>query len=177
MGNRCSIQQSEESNCWLEQSPENRLYRLFRSFWATLYILYFLYVFYMIRPARNTKVWNRCSHYQDIYDWISSFNKPLDVWFILTQHSMGEMNMVNPVKMSILTSLKHLMMLLKFKFIQGFILSTVSLLLSPSLVLFVTITSFHYHVFHRHIFYNNFNNNSQWYCAIHPSCTVCSIQA
>ena len=31
------IQQSEESNCWLEQSPENRLYRLFRSFWATLY--------------------------------------------------------------------------------------------------------------------------------------------
>ena len=40
MGNRCSIQQSEESNCWLklEQSPENRLYRLFRSFWATLYM-------------------------------------------------------------------------------------------------------------------------------------------
>ena len=37
MGNRCSIQQSEESNCWLEQSPENRLYRLLRSFWATLY--------------------------------------------------------------------------------------------------------------------------------------------
>ena len=34
MGNRCSIQQSEESNCWSEQSPENRL---FRSFWATLY--------------------------------------------------------------------------------------------------------------------------------------------
>ena len=39
MGNRCSIQQSEESNCWLEQSHENRLYRLFRSFWATLYNL------------------------------------------------------------------------------------------------------------------------------------------
>ena len=37
MGNRCSMQQSEESNCWLEQSPENRLYRLFRSFWATRY--------------------------------------------------------------------------------------------------------------------------------------------
>ena len=37
MGNRCSIQQSEESNCWLEQNPENLLYRLFRSFWATLY--------------------------------------------------------------------------------------------------------------------------------------------
>ena len=32
-----SIQQSEESNCWLEQSPENQLYQLFRSFWATLY--------------------------------------------------------------------------------------------------------------------------------------------
>ena len=40
MGNRCSIQQSEESNCWLEQSPENRLYRLFRSFWATLYKIF-----------------------------------------------------------------------------------------------------------------------------------------
>ena len=37
MGNRCSIQQSEDSNCWLEQSPENRLYRPFRYFWATLY--------------------------------------------------------------------------------------------------------------------------------------------
>ena len=39
MGNRCSIQQSEEINCWLEQSPENRLYRPFRKFWATLYLL------------------------------------------------------------------------------------------------------------------------------------------
>ena len=39
MGNRCSIQQSEEINCWLEQSPENRLYRPFRYFWATLYNL------------------------------------------------------------------------------------------------------------------------------------------
>ena len=38
MGNRCSIQQSEEINCWLEQSPENRLYRPFHYFWATLYI-------------------------------------------------------------------------------------------------------------------------------------------
>ena len=37
MGNRCSIQQSEEINCCLEQSPENRLYRPFRYFWATLY--------------------------------------------------------------------------------------------------------------------------------------------
>ena len=37
MGNRCSIQQSEENNSWLEQSPENRLYRLFRYFWATRY--------------------------------------------------------------------------------------------------------------------------------------------
>ena len=37
MRNRCSIQQSEEINCWLDQSPENRLYRPFRYFWATLY--------------------------------------------------------------------------------------------------------------------------------------------
>ena len=41
MGNRCSIQQSEEINCCLEQSPENRLYRPFRYFWATLYNTWF----------------------------------------------------------------------------------------------------------------------------------------
>ena len=37
MGNRCSIQQGEENNYWLEQSPENWLYRLFRFFEATRY--------------------------------------------------------------------------------------------------------------------------------------------
>ena len=35
------------------------------------------------------KLWHWCSHYQDIYDWISPFNKPSGLWFILTQQSMG----------------------------------------------------------------------------------------
>ena len=26
-----------------------------------------------------------CSHYEDIYDWISPFNNLLDWWFLLTQ--------------------------------------------------------------------------------------------
>ena len=33
---------------------------------------------------------NLCGHYQDIYDWISPFNKLSGLWFILTQHSMVE---------------------------------------------------------------------------------------
>ena len=43
---------------------------------------------------RNAKVWNLCSHYQDIYDWILPLNKPSDSWFILTAVYMGEMSMV-----------------------------------------------------------------------------------
>ena len=35
------------------------------------------------------KFWNWSSHYQDIYDWISPFNKSSDLWFILTHPSMG----------------------------------------------------------------------------------------
>ena len=35
-------------------------------------------------------VWSWCGHYQDIYDWISPFNKPSDWWFILTQQCMVE---------------------------------------------------------------------------------------
>ena len=40
MGDRYPIQLSDQSSyiCWLEQSPENGLYRPFRYFWATLYI-------------------------------------------------------------------------------------------------------------------------------------------
>ena len=36
------------------------------------------------------KFWNWCIHYQEIYDWISSFNKQSGLRFILTQRSMGE---------------------------------------------------------------------------------------
>ena len=36
------------------------------------------------------KFWNWCSHYQEIYDWISPLNKRAGSAFILTQLSMGE---------------------------------------------------------------------------------------
>ena len=35
------------------------------------------------------KFWHWCSHYQEIYDWIS-FNEQSGLHFILTQQSMGE---------------------------------------------------------------------------------------
>ena len=67
------------------------------------------------------KLWNFCGHYQDVYDWISPLNKPSDLWFILTQQSMGEIIMVNPV--TCLFSL-HWSTFDAFKeqFSQGFIL-------------------------------------------------------
>ena len=43
------------------------------------------------------KFWNWCSHYQEIYDWISPLNKWSGWPFILTQQSLGEMSMVNLV--------------------------------------------------------------------------------
>ena len=61
--------------------------------------------------------WNLCGHYQDIYDWISPFNKPSDWWFILTQKSMVENEyMVYPntcLFCFVFISLKHFMMLFK----------------------------------------------------------------
>ena len=67
MGNRCSIQQSEESNCWLEQSPENRLYRPFRYFWATLYNIIIQIIL--------------CT---DVYDWtMTLFVAPTESWKIV----------------------------------------------------------------------------------------------
>ena len=35
------------------------------------------------------KFWNWCSHCQEIYDWISSFDKRSGLSFILRQKSMG----------------------------------------------------------------------------------------
>ena len=32
--------------------------------------------------------WNLCCYYQDIYDWISPFNKPSGSWFILALYSL-----------------------------------------------------------------------------------------
>ena len=47
------------------------------------------------------KFGNLCSHYQDIYDWISPFNKLSDWWFILTQQSMVENEYGNSSHLSI----------------------------------------------------------------------------
>ena len=41
------------------------------------------------KQPRIQKFWNVCSHYQDIYDWISPLNKRSGLPFILTQQSMG----------------------------------------------------------------------------------------
>ena len=62
------------------------------------------------------KLWNWCSHYQDIYDWISPLNKLSDLWFILTQQSMVENEYGKSGNLSFFTYLKHLMMLLKYSF-------------------------------------------------------------
>ena len=54
------------------------------------------------------KFWNWCSHYQDIYDWISPLNKPSGrsgLWFILTQQSMGQNENGKSGHLSIFTSL------------------------------------------------------------------------
>ena len=71
------------------------------------------------------KFWNWCSHYQEIYDWISTFNKQSDLPFILTQQSIGENEYGKSGHLSIITLLKHLMMLLKYKF-SGLHLYTLS---------------------------------------------------
>ena len=64
------------------------------------------------------KFWNCCCHYQVIYDWRSPLNKPSDLWFILTQQYGGS-GYGKSSHLSIFTSLKHLMMLLKWGFFSG----------------------------------------------------------
>ena len=61
-----------------------------------------------------------CSHYQDIYDGISPLNKRSGSPFILAQQSMGGNEYGKSGHLSIFTVLKHLMMLLKCNFFQGF---------------------------------------------------------
>ena len=64
------------------------------------------------------KFWNWCSHYQEIYDWISPLNKRAGSAFILTQYSMGG-NEGHSGHLYIFTLLKHLMMLLKYIFFRA----------------------------------------------------------
>ena len=70
------------------------------------------------------KVWKLCDRYQDIYDLISPLNKLSDLWFILTQLSMGENEKGKSSHLSIFTSLKHLpgtcgMVLLKWNYFRA----------------------------------------------------------
>ena len=66
------------------------------------------------------KFWNWCSHYQEIYDWISPLNKA--VWLTIYSNTVvyGGNEYGESGHLSIFTVLKHLMMLLKYNF-QGFI--------------------------------------------------------
>ena len=68
------------------------------------------------------KIWNGYRHYQDIYDWISSFYKQSALSLILTQKSIGKMSMVNLVIIiSIFTLLKHFSNAFQAIALQGFI--------------------------------------------------------
>ena len=67
------------------------------------------------------KFWNWCSHYQEIYDWISPFNIPSGLWFILTQQSMGG-DYGKSGNLSVFTVLKHLMLPLKCSFFRASLL-------------------------------------------------------
>ena len=58
------------------------------------------------------KFWNWCSHYQEIYDWISPLNKRAG-------SAMGENEYGESGHLSIFTLLKHLMMLLKYNFFRA----------------------------------------------------------
>ena len=67
------------------------------------------------------KFWNLCGLYQDICDWISPLNKRSGWPFILTQQSMGRNVYGISGHLQIFAFLKHLMVLLRCNFFQGFI--------------------------------------------------------
>ena len=73
-----------------------------------------------VQRARNIKMstfLQSLSRYLYEYEWILPLNKPSDLLFILTQQSiMGGHEYSKSDHLSIFTSLKHLMMLLKCKF-------------------------------------------------------------
>ena len=62
------------------------------------------------------KFWELCCYYQDIYNWMSPFNKPSCSWFILTLQAIGGNECGISGHLHIFTSLKHLIMLLKCSF-------------------------------------------------------------
>ena len=81
--------------------------------------------------ARNTKVLKLCGLYQDINDWISPLNKQSGRPFIRTQQSMRRNEYGISGHLHILAFLKHLMVLLRCNFFQGFTLHLISKTLIP----------------------------------------------
>ena len=68
-----------------------------------LWCLCCIMMFRRINKQRGIQFfWNWCSHYQEIYDWISPLNKRSGSPFILTQQSMGENEYVESDHLSIL---------------------------------------------------------------------------
>ena len=65
---------------------------------------------------------NWCCHYQEIYDWILSFNKRSGLPFILTQHSMRKNEYGKSGHLSTFTLLKHLIILLMHNFFRASLL-------------------------------------------------------
>ena len=63
--------------------------------------------------------WNLWGHYQDIYDWILPPNKRSVLPFMLTQQSVGRNESDKSGHLSIFTSLKPLMVLLRCKFFKA----------------------------------------------------------
>ena len=87
----------------------------------------FVFIFRRINKQPGMqKLWKWCSHYQEIYDWLS-FNKQSGLSFILTHQSMGDNEYGQSGHLSIFILLKHfhLMMLLKCIF-SGLNFSTLS---------------------------------------------------
>ena len=66
--------------------------------------------------SQEYKSFKLCGHHQDIYDWMSPLNKQSGLPFILTQQSMGRHEQDKSCHLSIFTSLKHLMVLLRCNF-------------------------------------------------------------
>ena len=81
---------------WLHRKENVTLKTFFIALWRIDFflILWCLWCIMMFRCINKhpwmQKFGNWCSHYQDIYDWISSFNKQSGLPFVLTQQSVGK---------------------------------------------------------------------------------------
>ena len=90
-----------------------------KDYWTLMSVLYDDVFRRINKQPGMQKFWNWCNDYQEIYGWTSSFNKQSGLSFILTQQSMGGNEYGKSGHLSMFTSLKHLMMLLKCKFFRA----------------------------------------------------------